>query len=1599
MTRATLLAALTRGAARRRGRSLAHRSPLAAAARRDRAMATTAGDTLEPRQLLSAVAGHSAASSWINPEIGGVQVNSDHDDDHHDHDHEDLFDEFGNEYHINPGYDARVHGPLSTNVITAGADPIEYPLEDTFALHSREEALHTIYLDFDGHDIQNTPWNGNGRGPFSMSSFSRDDDYDNFSDRELRMIQKVFQHVASDFSAWDVNVTTEEPPIADLANDGSPGDAYGIRLVIGDRPPEITRGGGVAYLNSFGWDADVPAFTFVDRVGGGNRNVGVDDSVARNIANTTSHEIGHTLGLSHDGNATQEYHPGNGLWAPIMGSYFNQNLQVVSWSRGQYAGANNLENDLRIIGTDNGFSVLDDDAGDTVSTAFDATAFGSQGSVFRHEGNITTTDDLDVYQIIVGDTNYTTLDWTVTPSRFETNLDLTVRLLDSSGAELQVWDPAHGEAATLGYALPNTGVYYLEVDGGGFGDPLTSGYSDYASLGFYEITGTLPNQGPPRATVTGFVGTELWDGNGPDPLVGETVFLDDNGNGVRDDGERFDVTDAAGIYRIDNVPENQTVTVLLENAPVGLVALTPTSYPLVTARYQTYDDRDFIFTRDTAVSGTVFVDTDADGVRDGFDPGRVGIRVYGDANGNDMYDVGEAFAFTRADDPATLADETGTYTILGLDDSLAADDPAAVAIRVDAPANAIFTLPESGELPGPNTGDGAKVSGRDFGYYLASTIEGVVFGDLDGDGFRDLAGSRDDTEFGLAGRTVYVDANGNGILDDGELTATTTYDNPNTAQVETGYYRIDGMTPGTTTVRVQVGSPFGIPEFETDPAIQTFDLAEDVFRATDIGLSTVLPPTSALTGSVFVDLNRDGSRSIVEPLSDTTTVYIDANDNGRLDVGEQWRKTDGTSNDNDGDGTEDVAGTGHFSFDVVEGSYMLRIVNEDGYSGFGPSRDGLRIDTSMLETTRGVLLGVATNSAAPVITGLNAVTAFNEGDSPQAIGPAAVIDDADSVDFAGGWLEVSLDNPLTGDRLVVDSGDGVTTFGAGSPVLVGGLVVGDVVSDGRTLRIELGDAATVSRVNQVLRRVSFANDNGDLAEGVRDFRLELEDGEGGIARAGGSVDVSIDYDASVIGGLDARLNYIENWNELLVAPGAVVSDGDSADYDGGRLIGQIIQNFDDKDRVALSAESAIVTVDGANVRVRGRVVGTMASGGGDDSVLDITFGPGTTLDEVTEVVRAVQYNSPADSMDVAEKVFELRLVDPTGVEGTGTVTLDLIAFNDAPRLIENGSVDANNPDGVPFGSSFEYVAGSTPFQFLKAARIIDPDLVDGGGTLTIAVPPAREVGGRRGYIKLADFRSDRLSRADDGRTILYDGVEIGTLVRDSFTFEMQFNENATGAIVTAVLRNVVYRNFKAQTAPRTHDITVTFTDNSSRPVFGEDAAEPKSVTANVTLTLQGVKPVVAGGGMDEGPIGSPLRPFGDSTVTDADSANFDGGLVRLTDLTGDLTLSTTTAGPATGDDVTVNGVAIGTVKYNRNSLVVFLNANATAGRITRLVQSLRVQLDDIDILGGDTGERDVKLLVDDGEGHTTSVTRSLQFVGGPSDGAALDAFMATGGVL
>jgi PKD repeat protein len=376
-------------------------------------------------------------------------------------------------------------------------------LDDAFLLHSRPGASNVVFIDFDGATITGTWWNGNV-SQYDALPYNVEGDASTFSTLERTRIVDIWHRVAEDLAPYDIDVTTEEPAVFNSTTGHilvtHTVDANGV-----DMP--YNGGGGVAYVNVFG-NSDYhtkasPALVYYDHLGSGGETF---------VAEASSHEFGHNLGLSHDGDTNASgsaatYYGGHGSglvsWAPIMGNSYSKN--VTEWSKGEYTGANQFQDDLAIIALELGY--LPDDHGNTQGAA-STLSVDAVGSVVSsnpeldphnllpgNKGVIGSDTDVDVFSFSAGAGN---VDLTISPAwdafyrsadRRGANLDVRAELRDPGGAQIAISDPNDDTGATIN-ATVSGGTYYLHISGAG---NTATPYSDYDSLGQYFINGSVPS--------------------------------------------------------------------------------------------------------------------------------------------------------------------------------------------------------------------------------------------------------------------------------------------------------------------------------------------------------------------------------------------------------------------------------------------------------------------------------------------------------------------------------------------------------------------------------------------------------------------------------------------------------------------------------------------------------------------------------------------------------------------------------------------------------------------------------------------------------------------------------------------------------------------------------------------------------------------------------------------------------------------------------------------------------------------------------------------------------------------------------------------------
>jgi len=390
--------------------------------------------------------------------------------------------------------------------ISEAAVPVS-PFPASLIFHSRPGAPNVLYLDFDGENVTGTQWNDYlNRTTIPALAFSSDADFITFSDSEQTAIKRIWQRVAEDFAPFNIDVTTERP----MAFNSRTAHALITRRTDanGEYNPDANNSGvaGVAYTDVFNTDIYSGGYAYYRPAWIYNNQSAVNNDEFA-IAECVSHEVGHNMGLSHDGKTDgTSYYSGHGSgdisWSPLMGNGLTYN--VSQWSKGEYYLANNTQDDLAIIAGK--LSYRADDHGNTTANATPLVLTGGTNVVSTtpendpantnpaNKGVLAQRTDVDVFSFTAeGSVSLSVKPWLMTTGTRGGDLDVLLELHNAAGTLLLTNNVADKTDASIVTNLPG-GSYYFYVRNTGTGNPLSStptGYTDYASLGQYFISGTI----------------------------------------------------------------------------------------------------------------------------------------------------------------------------------------------------------------------------------------------------------------------------------------------------------------------------------------------------------------------------------------------------------------------------------------------------------------------------------------------------------------------------------------------------------------------------------------------------------------------------------------------------------------------------------------------------------------------------------------------------------------------------------------------------------------------------------------------------------------------------------------------------------------------------------------------------------------------------------------------------------------------------------------------------------------------------------------------------------------------------------------------------
>jgi hypothetical protein len=239
---------------------------------------------------------------------------------------------------------------------------------------------------------------------------------------------------------------------------------------------------------------------------------------------------------------------------------------------------------------------------------------------------------------------------------------------------------------------------------------------------------------------------------------------------------------------------------------------------------------------------------------------------------------------------------------------------------------------------------------------------------------------------------------------------------------------------------------------------------------------------------------------------------------------------------------------------------------------------------------------------------------------------------------------------------------------------------------------------------------SFVGDNGILVDEDQIFYLTVSTTTMGSGTT--SADATVLFDAGDIGlnnnqkkiqsftiieeirtvdNIDPEITlsagsftYSEGDPAMIIDPGAVLVDPDSADFDGGLLRVDMDTSGSSNDRLAIRDQGTAagqIGVSGNTVTYGGIVIGTWAGGSNGDDPLTVMLNANTDVTAVQALLRNITYENTSNNPAETQRTIRFTLSDGDGgVSNTVTISGVVNAINLAPVLSGANNLIAINED-------------------------------------------------------------------------------------------------------------------------------------------------------------------------------------------------------------------------------------------------------------------------------------------------------------------------------
>jgi hypothetical protein len=433
---------------------------------------------------------------------------------------------------------------------------------------------------------------------------------------------------------------------------------------------------------------------------------------------------------------------------------------------------------------------------------------------------------------------------------------------------------------------------------------------------------------------------------------------------------------------------------------------------------------------------------------------------------------------------------------------------------------------------------------------------------------------------------------------------------------------------------------------------------------------------------------------------------------------------------------------------------------------------------------------------------------------------------------------------------------------------------------------------------------------------------------------------------------------------------ATVTDGDSADFNGGNVTVAITANrVSGEDVLSIRNEGTgggQIGVSGANVTYGGVTIGTLAGGTGTNDLV-VTLNGNSSPAAVQALVRNLTYSN-TNSTDPSTTARTVRVTVNDGDGGTSTnanVTVSVTGVNDAPTLSATGGT----PTFTENGGAVDLFSG------------VSVSTVESGQTIQQLTMTVTNVADGSNEILNVDGTDIALTNGNSGSTSTNTMNYSVSVSAGTATVTVSKVAGITGAATQTLVDGMTYRNTSDTPNTSNRVVTLTGIQDSGGTTSGGVDTTSLSIAATVTVAAANDVPVVTPSGgttaftEGAGVASTPVVIDSGLTLSDADNGTLASATVSITgNFQSGQDVLAFTNNPATMGNVSAS--------YNASTGVLTLTSSGATATVAQWQAALRSVTYTNSSDTPDTSMRTVSFVANDGSNDSSAGTKTVSITEG-----------------